>query len=93
MNTIKRLTRTTLTPAPLHSSLGTDLYIPYGQAAALSSSPLCEPSLVCSLLYPSSATARRAPDSAWPSTPLLAINTVVFSNVCQIRFSLFYRRM
>lgn len=48
-------------PSLLHSSLGTELSIPYGQAAALSSSPLCDPSLVCSLLYPSAATARRAP--------------------------------
>lgn len=48
-------------PSLLHSSLGTDLSIPYGQAAALSSSPLCDPSLVCSLLYPSAATSKRAP--------------------------------
>ena len=37
-------------PPSLHSSLGTDLSIPYRQAAALSSSPPCDPSLVCSLL-------------------------------------------
>ncbi|CAB1426487.1 unnamed protein product [Pleuronectes platessa] len=36
-------------PPSLHSSLGTDLSIPYRQAPALSSPP-CDPSLVCSLL-------------------------------------------
>lgn len=53
MNTMKRLTRTTLTlRPPLHSSFGTDLYIPYGQAAALSSSPLCDPSRLFPPLSP-----------------------------------------
>lgn len=46
MNTMRRLTQTILTPSSiLHSSLGTDLSIPYRQAAALSSSPLCDLSL------------------------------------------------
>lgn len=56
----QRTTLTTHPPPPPHSSLGTDLSIPYGQAAALSSSPLRDPSLVCSLLYPSAGTARQA---------------------------------
>lgn len=46
----------------LHSSLGTDLSIPYGQAAALSSSPplpCVTPLLSVLSLYPSAATARQ----------------------------------
>ena len=37
INTMKRLIQTSLTPSPLHSSQGTGLPIPYGQADALSS--------------------------------------------------------
>ena len=53
-------------PPSLHSSLGTDLSIPHGQAAALSSSPLCDPTLFCSLLYPST---RRAPHMCGQARP------------------------
>lgn len=80
MSTMNRLTRTTPTlPSSIHSSLGRNLCIPYRQAAALSPSlppPWVTP--LCSFI----PLPDELLDSVWPSTPLLAKDSLLFPYKC-----------
>ena len=85
MNTMKRLTRTTLTtPLPsssIHLCVQISLF-PTDWLLPSPPLPCVTPLLSVPSFSPQQPQPGELPHSAWPSTPLLAVSPLAFSQIC-----------